>query len=250
MKPGSLKSGFTLIEMLAVVAIIAILVSMVVGITKRVDDQRKERLCRNTIDLIGNALEQFRDFGYEYKDNYYDGLVFPLDCNNYSVNPDTPPYPNIPLTFYAALYSPTAPSIIINAGPGWSQHDQSFSGSEALYFILSQVPGCRATLDKIDKSLLTNKGKDKTTDIKIRVPSGATAASTIDLPFTRVIDPWGTTLRYDYYPEYRDYILAYPTGNWASYLIYRNSAKKTFPVITSAGPDKQFDTADDISNVN
>ncbi len=68
MKPGSLKSGFTLIEMLLVVAIIAILVSMVVGIAKRIDDQGKERLCRNTIALIGNALEQFRDFGYEYKD--------------------------------------------------------------------------------------------------------------------------------------------------------------------------------------
>ena len=51
MKPGSLKSGFTLIEMLVVVAIIAILVSMVVGVTKRIDDQRKERLCRSTIAL-------------------------------------------------------------------------------------------------------------------------------------------------------------------------------------------------------
>jgi prepilin-type N-terminal cleavage/methylation domain-containing protein len=240
MKPGSLKSGFTLIEMLMVVAIIAILVSMVVGITKRVDDQRKERLCRNTIDLIGNALEQFRDFGYEYKDSYYDGLTFPLDCNDFPITSFFP-YPNLQDTLHSALYSPTAPAITI-----WpvAQHDPRFSGSEALYFILSQVPDCRKTLGKIDKSLLTNKGIDRVTDVNIAVPSGATATSTTNLPFTRIIDPWGTTLRYDYYPEYADY-----TGTIIPYKDYRDSAKRTFPVITSAGPDKRFDTADDISNV-
>lgn len=247
MKPGSLKSGFTLIEMLAVVAIIAILVSMVIGVTRHVDDQRKERLCRSAIGLLGNALEQFRDFGYEYKDPYFAGLTFPLDCNGYDLT-STFPYPNLPDTLHNALYSSAAPAIIINAGVGGAQHDPSFSGSEALYFILSQVPDCRATLNKIDKSLLTNKGKDKATDITITVPSGGTAISTIDLPFTRIIDPWGKTLRYDYYPDYADYILAYPAGDWTTYRPYRDSAKKTFPVITSAGPDKQFDTADDISN--
>ena len=182
MKPGSLKSGFTpletiatrisprgrvefltgftLIEMLAVVAIIAILVSMVVGITKRVDDQRKEQLCRSTIDLIGNALEQFRDFGYEYKDTTdYAGLDFPLDCNNFPIT-STFPYPNLQDTLHDALYSTNPPKVIIDDGAGGAQHAPSFSSSEALYFILSQVPDCRTTLDKIDKSLLTNKGID------------------------------------------------------------------------------------------
>ena len=65
------------------------------------------------------------------------------------------------------------------------------------------------------------------------------------IPFTRIIDPWGTTLRYDYYPEYASIILA----QWLIIKYYRDSAKRTFPVITSAGADKQFETADDISNV-
>jgi len=240
MKTRAYKSGFTLIEMLMVVAIIAILVSMVVGITKRVDDQRKERLCRNSIDLIGNALEQFRDFGYEYKDNYYAGLTFPLDCTGYDIIPDSFPYPNIPNTLQNALGLSVTP-IISGAG---GVHDTTFSGAEALYYILSQVPDCRATLDKISKSLLTNIGTDNVTPITITINLGATSQT---LPFTRIIDPWGKTLRYDYCPEYAEYILAYPTGN--NYLGYRDSAKRTFPVITSAGPDKRFDTADDISNV-
>jgi prepilin-type N-terminal cleavage/methylation domain-containing protein len=237
MKPGSLKSGFTLIEMLAVVAIIAILVSMVVGVTKRIDDQRKERRCRSTIVLLGNALEQFRDFGYEYKNADYAGLTFPLDCNNY--DPVTSDFTyNLRDTLHNALYSANLtdpPTITISGGT----HDTAFSGSEALYFVLSQVPDCRATLDKIDKSLLTNKGTDGN-PITITINFGATSQT---LPFTRIIDPWGTTLRYDYYPDYANYTGAMPYQN------YRDSAKRTFPVITSAGPDKQFDTADDITNV-
>jgi prepilin-type N-terminal cleavage/methylation domain-containing protein len=237
MRTRAYKSGFTLIEMLMVVAIIAILISMVIGVTKRIDDQSKERLCRNTIALVGNALEQFRDFGYEYKDSYYNGLVFPLDCNGYDPTTSTFTY-NLRDTLHNALYSanPFDPPVITFPG---GTHDPTFSGSEALYFILSQVPDCRATLDKIDKSLLTNNGIDGN-PITITLNFGATSQT---LPFTRIIDPWGTALRYDYYPDYADY-----TGG-GLYKDYRDSAKRTFPVITSAGPDKRFDTSDDISNV-
>ncbi len=236
MRTRAYKTGFTLIEMVMVIAIIAILVSMVIHITKRIDDQSKERLCRETITLIGNALEQFRDFGYEYKDTTnYAGLTFPLDCSGYDPTiASTLLCLNIQDTLHNALYSSvsTDPPVITIGGA----HDNMFSGSEALYFILSQVPDCRVTLNKIDKSLLTDKG---TNGNPITITIGASPA----IPFTRIIDPWGTTLRYDYYPECADY-----TGTML-YKDYRDSAKKTFPVITSAGVDKQFDTADDISNV-
>jgi prepilin-type N-terminal cleavage/methylation domain-containing protein len=237
MKTRAYKTGFTLVEMVMVVAIIAILISMIVGVVKRFDDQGKERLCRNTITLVGNALEQFRDFGFEYKDTDYAGLTFPLDCNGFPlVSGDI--HTNLPDILRYALYSAPQPTVTISGGT----NDPTFSGSEALYFILNQVPDCRTTLSKIDKSLLTNDSNDRPpAPLTITLISGTT--KTI-LPFTRIIDPWKTPLRYDYYPEFADY-----TGSWANYLDYRNSAKRAFPVITSAGPDKKFDTADDISNV-
>lgn len=218
MKSGMIKLGFTLIEVIMTVAIIVILVSMVVGITKRIDDQNKERLCRNELALIDNALEQFRDFGFEYKDGYTTlGLTFPLDCSGFIAG-------DIQTRLGLAF------NIAINITPvGDPPHDPCYSGSEVLYFCLNQIPDCRTTLDKIDKSLLTNKGTDKVTDITITVNAGTS------YPFMRFIDPWGTTLRYDYYD----------VDSGANPL---PATKKTFPVITSAGPDKRFGTNDDIFN--
>jgi prepilin-type N-terminal cleavage/methylation domain-containing protein len=236
MKTRAYKTGFTLVEIVVVIAIIALLVSMVIRIAKRIGDHAKERLCRENIALIGNALEQFRDFGHEYL--FDEGTVFPLDCNGYpltSVSPD----PNLPGTLrYSSFFGLYDAPIITISGA----HDPNFSGSEALYFLLSQVPDCRKTLEKIDKSLLTDKGTDGN---PITITIGTLPAK----PLIRIIDPWGTTLRYDYYPDYYDYLIAFPTKHWATYYPYRDSAKKTFPVITSAGPDKQFDTDDDITNV-
>jgi prepilin-type N-terminal cleavage/methylation domain-containing protein len=226
MKSGTVKRGFTLIEVIMTVALIVILVSMVVGITKRIDDQNKERLCRNELALIDNALEQFRDFGFEYKISsppytpaqvaFFQGLNFPLDCSGFTTA-------SIQTTLNAALAVSTTISQVETI------HDINYSGSEGLYFCLHQVPECRTTLDKIDKSLLTNKGSNKTTDIFITVNSST-------YPFTRIIDPWGTTLQYDYYVEVT------PPN------IPDMATRKTFPVITSAGADRKFGTNDDIFN--
>ncbi len=236
MKIFNRKDGFTLIEMLLVVAIIVLLVSMVIGVAKRVDDQGKERLCRETITLIGNALEQFRDFDYEYKHGDFAGLVFPLDCNDFLVA-------DLELILRKALY-PVALPITVGISQSEPIHDPNYSGSEALYFILNQVPDCRTALGKIDKSLLASNGKNGA-PMNITITSG-TIISTY--PLMRIIDPWKTPLRYDYYPDYADYIIDYPTNTWFQYIGYRGSNKLTFPVITSAGADKKFDTDDDITN--
>ena len=215
-KQSNKKEAFTLIEMLIVVAVIAVLVTIVASTATHIDNQAKAQLTESTIGILTAALGQFRDYEYQYKHTNYADFDFPLDCNDFD---------NIGLadTVQNAL-GLLAGSVSISGGV----HDLSYSGSEALYFFLSRVPECRSTLDKIDGSLITNEGSDKQ-------PMSITV-DTRSYPLLRIIDPWGETLRYDYYNEdVLDPVL-------------RSKTKRNFPVITSAGPDKTFNTGDDITS--
>ena len=214
MKSYANKTGLTLVEMLIVVAIVVILTTMVIGLAGRVTDQSREQLTRNTIGILTSALRQFQDYNYSYKAPVYTGFDFPLDCNDFL-------QPALEITLGSAL---GATVVIIGGAP-----DISYSGTEALCVFLSQLPECRKTLDKIDESLITNLGVDKQPrNISVTYPGGVAKVS----PLSRVIDPWGTTLKYDYYDEV--------TLNLRS--------KRVFPLITSAGPDRRFGTTDDISS--
>jgi hypothetical protein len=64
---------------------------------------------------------------------------------------------------------------------------------------------------------VTSKDKNGT-PLEVQIPAGA-----VNRNLARFIDPWGMSLRYTYVP-----------------------AADTFPKVTSAGPDKEFGTADDI----
>ena len=96
MKSYKHKTGVTLVEILVVAAIIVILVSMVIGIAARIDNQGKEQLTKNTLALLDAALGQFQNYGYEYKlapnagpdeMEFYRSLDFPIDCNGLEYNP-------------------------------------------------------------------------------------------------------------------------------------------------------------------
>jgi prepilin-type N-terminal cleavage/methylation domain-containing protein len=214
MKSYANKTGLTLVEMLIVVAIVVILTTIVIGLAGRVTDQSKEQLTRNTIGILTAALRQFRDYSYSYKDPVYSGFDFPLDCNDFS-------QPVLEMTVGNAL---GATAVISGGTP-----DISYSGAEALYVFLSQLPECRKALDKIDESLLTNLDSNKQPrNISVTYPGGIPKV----YPLLRVIDPWGTTLKYDYYDE----------------VTINPRSKRVFPLITSAGPDKRFGTTDDISS--
>ena len=221
------KIGVTLVEILTVVAIIAILASIVVGIATRIDNKAKEQLAQNTIAIIADALEQFADYEYRYNDfsTYVDPaftFIFPLDCNDFTKA-------QLETALKDALGSG---NVLITP----DHNDPNFSGSEALYFFLSKVPDSKKTLERIDSSLITSKDKNKQ-DMTI----------TIDVvkeyPLFRIIDPWGRTLRYDYYDEN-------PPPLIPSQIKDMQDSKKVFPVITSAGQDGVFGTDDDITNRN
>ena len=213
MKSYENKTGLTLVEMLIVLAIVVILTTMVIGLAGRIDDQSKEQLTKNTIGIITAALRQFNDYEYRYTPAYA-GFSFPLDCNDF-------PQLMLEMTMGSALGA----MVVISGGTP----DISYSGGEALFVFLSQLPECRKTLDKIDESLMTNIGVDtQPRNISVTYPNG----SMKEYPLLRIIDSWGTTLKYDYYDE----------------VTLNPRSKRTFPVITSAGPDKKFGNTDDISS--
>jgi len=229
MKKRTGKYGLTLIEILVVMAIIAILTAITIGAARRIDNQSKERLTENTIAIIKTALGQFEDYKYDYNDVDYRGFVFPLDCNDYAAFATT-------LEDAMGL----VPGSITIAG---GTHDPSYSGCEVMYFLLSQIPECRKTLDRVDKSLITNKGSNG-------LPMSITIGSSpiyplmriID-PLMRIIDPWKTTLRYDYYNEEPPIAIAR-----ARRINRMWDSRRTFPVVISAGADRIFGTSDDIKS--
>ncbi|MBA7642645.1 hypothetical protein ES703_50345 [subsurface metagenome] len=210
------KSGFTLVEMVVVIAIVAVLATMVVGIAAHIDSKKDQKRARRTIVLLSTALGQFHDYGFDYKDSDYTAFTFPLDCNGFSKA-------DVEATLSDALDATGVSIGPVDASKPIFHNDPNLSGCEVLYFLLSQVPASRETLDRIDKSLLTDRDINGNR-MKITV-SGK------DYPLLRIIDSWGTTLRYDYYDDKN-----------------RPEDKRSFPLITSAGPDRSFGTDDDITN--
>ncbi len=228
MKVRRLKIGLTLIEILVAAAIVAVLAGIVLTTLTRIDSQSKENLCLGTLETLNTALRQFRDYGYEYRVNttsttkldFYRSLKFPPDCNNYSVN-------NVESEI-ATLLGVSA-TVISPSG----KHDPNDSGSAVMYFFLSQVPECRETLAAIDPKLLKSDHNNDKDYLWIDV------ANNRSYQWLRVVDPWGTPLRYDYYDEGE--VLNGSFGN-------AKDTIRSFPLITSAGPDGKFGTRDDITN--
>ena len=71
------QSGFTLTEILIVMAIIGILVGALIGVGRRLKTQADEKLCRSTIEVLVGAIEQYYDYRQAYPDpaaNLYDQL--------------------------------------------------------------------------------------------------------------------------------------------------------------------------------
>ncbi len=213
------KTGVTLVEILVVVAIIAILATMVISLAAHIDNQGKERLTESTFALLDAALGEFCDYGYNYSDPCYDGFDFPLDCNGFDAA-------ELEDTLEDAL---DAGSVLIIG----DHNDPNYSGSEALYFFLSKVPESRKTLAKIDSSLITSEDSDGDS-MEINVDGK-------EYSLLRIIDPWGETLRYDYYDEE-------PPPLSEAEIDAMIEDARTFPVIISAGPDGVFGTDDDITS--
>ena len=77
------KTGFSLIEAIVTIAVIAVLATLVLGLSKRVETQAKERLTSSTIEVLMTAVGMYYDLTGEYPDKVNDPATSdPLDINN------------------------------------------------------------------------------------------------------------------------------------------------------------------------
>jgi prepilin-type N-terminal cleavage/methylation domain-containing protein len=220
MKRREKNNGLTILEIIVAIAVIAILASGIMTATFRFSDRADEKLAESTIGLLEMALEQFADFGYEYPNPDYAELSFPLDCSYYNVL-------DVNIIIAEALIIDDTNVVLVG------EDKSEYSGIEIMYFFLSRVPECRETLDGIKTSFVTNED-----------PATIRRSIAIDGwsdPLLRVLDPWGKPLRYDYYDEW----LWFGDRDDFNDMI---DDRRGFPVITSAGIDGQFGTADDITS--
>jgi prepilin-type N-terminal cleavage/methylation domain-containing protein len=108
---------------------------------------------------------------------------------------------------------------IADTDPVKAKIAQAFWSSETAFYFLEKVPQSKAILDGLAERMHSNKDLAGT-NLKLEIPT--TSGKIYD--WVRLVDAWGTTLNYEYKIGY------------------------SFPVIKSAGPDKQFGTKDDLTS--
>jgi len=62
MRTRKYKYGMSLLEILIVVAVIALLTTMVIGVASRIDNQTKEKGIESVFALLDSALQEYREF--------------------------------------------------------------------------------------------------------------------------------------------------------------------------------------------
>jgi type II secretory pathway pseudopilin PulG len=148
-----------MLEVLTVIAIIAVLVSLVLGLGKRIKTQAREDFCKSGINIINSALQEYYD--------QYTWFPFTADFAFDQTDLD------------AMLNTEFGGGSITGAV------EDTYASSEALFYNLDQkCPNSRKLIDKLAVSLTAGgRQYDDGTDLHDLV---------------RFVDPWGNALRYMY----------------------------------------------------
>lgn len=161
MKTKKNKSGITLIELIVVVAIIAMMAAAVYVVRAPAEKKGSIELTQSTIELLCAALEQYHSFYGK----------FPFDADE-NYNKDD-------------LETDIGSTITI---AGTDDYEPNYSSSEALYYFLDKVPDAKKIIDSINGKSLTNKGK--------RGGKYSVIVNGTGYPLIRIVDAWGNALRY------------------------------------------------------
>jgi prepilin-type N-terminal cleavage/methylation domain-containing protein len=111
-------------------------------------------------------------------------------------------------------------SSVTVVGGGTLQNE--FWRSSSAYYLLTRVPQSKAILESLSERLVSGKASN---NIRVQLEIQMAASEPVKTyDWVCWVDAWGQLFRYTY------------------------SAGDVFPAITSAGPDKQFGTDDDLSS--
>jgi prepilin-type N-terminal cleavage/methylation domain-containing protein len=204
------KKGFSLVEVMAVVAVLMVLAGMVLGLGKRLQDQAKEKLAQSTIDILVTAIEVY----------YADEGEFPFYTVALGAAAD---YVTAIGCSDLNLYKRQGNEFIATDTDILKELSAPFDWTgAALYFRLTRSVNSKKIINSMDDSVFSsNYANYNYVDSRFTDESGNPAG-----PFAliRFIDPWGNAYRYSY------------------------TAGNAFAMIDSAGADGEFDNGDDLSS--
>lgn len=216
-RPSSIvrRRGFTLAEILVVLAVVLVLISVSLRLGRYVRERGNVQLTRSLLAVLDTALQQYHtDFG-----------AFPFVSTD--ANLDKMPNDYLAGNLESDVKSVThATSAGVQDGtldePDGSNPPVSVNGasSAGLWWFLNRPANSRQIIDAITPSLITTLDRITNNRLTITITPPAIPAD-----LGRFIDPWGTSLWYLYDP-----------------------AADSFPRVISAGPDRVFGNTDDIEN--
>jgi type II secretory pathway pseudopilin PulG len=200
----------SLMEVLVALAVVLILISTLIGVGGYVKTRAQIDHAKGMLETLCTALARY------YDDQVPKAFPFDTDTNGNGVLDAADNYLQMHLEVdLSGTVTPAPPPVLLEETDGIGM-TVSTASSAALFYFLDKYPSSRAIVENIANTLITNKD-DNGTDIQINI-----GGMIYDLP--RYIDPWGTSIRY----------------------VYLDGT--AFPTLTSAGPDKVFDTPDDITS--
>jgi prepilin-type N-terminal cleavage/methylation domain-containing protein len=231
------RQGFSLVEMLVVLAITSALILVMIKVAGYVITKARERNTESTIKILCSAMEQYREINPNNQD------PFPRSPYWYGPAPITgipPGQPSNIAQFMVFLLPPNSNWVDMNNRwlgvgslyqPGNNNnvdHTQRQAGGEK-FVSADTIENYREANLSIEVLYYTLMQQAESADLLKRLPVSSTANYDKDeavagnnVPLIEVIDAWKIPLRYRY------------------------MGSRNFPLVSSAGPDGRFDTADDI----
>jgi len=212
------RRAFTLVEVLVVMAIIAIIIAATVAVGGYVRTNAQIKNTQSTIKLLELTLQEYKNYkqsGFPPQSNAMSSGDLQFEFQHKDIG-------NIPS---AIVFDPDGLHNVFN----WQDYDaylpderddmkKARASIEFLYYFLDEVPACRKMLSRLSEKSVTNDDQDLVT-VTVGTPPNT---NTLTKPLLEVNDAWQHPIR------------------------YQKQGADNFPTLTSAGPDGVFDTADDM----